>query len=252
MRERAADLLDAVGLGENASGRAGIFPAANNSGSRSRARSRTIRASFSRTNRPAISTPQIRSALFELLQKIVREEGKALLLVTHNPAIAEACDWIHEMQDGAIVGSHPRGFDLLVRRNDGRDDLFRLLADAGRRPETAELKRGALLNAVALFASNFRGIFTFLVARLLGPATLGTFLVAYVTTDLISKIGLFGLDNTIIAFIARAEAAGDRARSRALFHLAVWLAVGICAAVAALGIVALQLFGRSASLFPRR
>jgi lipoprotein-releasing system ATP-binding protein len=46
---------------------------------------------------------------FRLLQKIVREERKALLLVTHNPEIAEACDWIHEMQDGVIVGSHPRG-----------------------------------------------------------------------------------------------------------------------------------------------
>jgi lipoprotein-releasing system ATP-binding protein len=48
---------------------------------------------------------------FQLLQKIVRDERKALLLVTHNPAIAEACDWIHEMQDGVIVGSHPRGRD---------------------------------------------------------------------------------------------------------------------------------------------
>jgi ABC-type lipoprotein export system ATPase subunit len=44
-----------------------------------------------------------------LLQKIVRDERKALLLVTHNPEIAEACDWIHEMQDGQIIGSHPRG-----------------------------------------------------------------------------------------------------------------------------------------------
>jgi putative ABC transport system ATP-binding protein len=46
---------------------------------------------------------------FELLQRIVQEERKALLLVTHNSEIAEACDWIHEMQDGLIVGSHPRG-----------------------------------------------------------------------------------------------------------------------------------------------
>jgi len=46
---------------------------------------------------------------FEFLQKIVLEDGKALLLVTHNPAIAELCDWIHEMQDGSIVGSHSLG-----------------------------------------------------------------------------------------------------------------------------------------------
>ncbi len=46
---------------------------------------------------------------FELLQEIVQRGQKSLLLVTHNPEIAERCDWIHEMQDGLIVGSHPRG-----------------------------------------------------------------------------------------------------------------------------------------------
>src|SRR5262249_37519079 len=77
-----------------------------------------------------------------------------------------------------------------------------------------ELKRGAFLNTVAMLASNFRGIFTFLVARLLGPAALGIFSVAWSTTDIISKIGVLGLDNTITTFIARSEAVGDRARSR--------------------------------------
>jgi lipoprotein-releasing system ATP-binding protein len=46
---------------------------------------------------------------FELLQNLVHQGEKALLLVTHNPAIAEACDWIHEMRDGYVVSSHPRG-----------------------------------------------------------------------------------------------------------------------------------------------
>ena len=46
---------------------------------------------------------------FELLQTLVQQGEKALLLATHNPAIAEACDWIHEMKDGQIVASHPRG-----------------------------------------------------------------------------------------------------------------------------------------------
>ena len=46
---------------------------------------------------------------FELLQRIVQERGKALLLVTHNPDIAELCDWIHEMKDGRIINVHPRG-----------------------------------------------------------------------------------------------------------------------------------------------
>src|ERR1043166_5674891 len=89
----------------------------------------------------------------------------------------------------------------------------------------AELKRGAFLNTIAMVASNFRGIFSFLVARLLGPAALGTFSVAWSTTDIISKIGVLGLDNAITTFIARSEAVGARARSRSLFHVAVVLGV---------------------------
>ena len=45
---------------------------------------------------------------FDLLQKIVQERGKALLLVTHNPEIAELCDWTHAMEDGRIVHAHQR------------------------------------------------------------------------------------------------------------------------------------------------
>ena len=106
-----------------------------------------------------------------------------------------------------------------------------------------ELKRGAVFNTIALLASNFRGIFTFLVARLLGPAVLGLFSVAWATTDLISKIGIVGLDNAITTFIARSEAVGDRARSRMLFRLAVGLAVAQSAVVAVLSIVLIRLFG---------
>jgi lipoprotein-releasing system ATP-binding protein len=47
---------------------------------------------------------------FQVLKDLVHKGGKALLLVTHNPAIAEACDWIHEMKDGLIINSHRRGW----------------------------------------------------------------------------------------------------------------------------------------------
>ena len=40
---------------------------------------------------------------FELLANLVREQQKALLLVTHNRFIADACDWVHEMKDGRII-----------------------------------------------------------------------------------------------------------------------------------------------------
>jgi hypothetical protein len=65
------------------------------------------------------------------------------------------------------------------------------------RSEVADLKRGALKNTVALLASNFRGVFTFLVARLLGSAALGILSVSWAVTDLLTKIGMFALDNTI-------------------------------------------------------
>jgi O-antigen/teichoic acid export membrane protein len=107
----------------------------------------------------------------------------------------------------------------------------------------SELKRGAVFNTIAMVASNLRGIFTFLVARMLGPAALGTFSVAWATTDLISKIGVFGLDNAITTFIARAQAVGDRARSRMLFRLAVALAVALSAAIAVVSVVVLRLLG---------
>ena len=105
-----------------------------------------------------------------------------------------------------------------------------------------ELKRGAFLNTIAMLASNFRGIFTFLVARLLGPAALGIFSVAWSTTDIISKIGVLGLDNTITTFIARSEAVGDRARSRSLFHVAVMLGMVQSIVTAVIVIVALRVF----------
>lgn len=105
-----------------------------------------------------------------------------------------------------------------------------------------ELKRGAVFNTIAMVASTFRGIFTFLVARLLGPAALGIFSVAWSTTDILSKIGVLGLDNAIITFIARSEALGDRPRSRVLFRLAVVLGVAQSLITAAVVIIAIRLF----------
>src|SRR6184192_4867126 len=105
-----------------------------------------------------------------------------------------------------------------------------------------ELKRGAFLNTIAMLASNFRGIFTFLVARLLGAAALGLYSVAWSTTDIISKIGVLGLDNAITTFIARSEAVGDRARSQALFRVAVIMGVAQSVVTAGLVIIGLRFF----------
>ena len=48
------------------------------------------------------------------LANLVREREKALLLVTHNRFIADACDWVHEMKDGRIIATHPHGQRISV------------------------------------------------------------------------------------------------------------------------------------------
>lgn len=89
----------------------------------------------------------------------------------------------------------------------------------------AALARGAFFNTLAFLASNLRGIFTFLVARLLGSAVLGTFGVAWAITDLVSKISTFGFETTAVAFVARAEGVGDRAAAVHVMRTALRLAI---------------------------
>src|SRR6266446_4216881 len=156
------------------------------------------------------------------------------------------------MSNIEIAEASDRLRDQLVRTTEATLDVPPPAVDAPARVDETgvELKRGAFLNTIAMLASNFRGIFTFLVARLLGPAALGIFSVAWSTTDIISKIGVLGLDNAIITFIARSEAVGDHARSRALFRVAVILGVAQSAVVAVLAIAAIRLFHDHLNLQP--
>jgi lipoprotein-releasing system ATP-binding protein len=106
MRERAAVLLEAVGLGDKLR-----RPSRHLSGGEQQ----RVAIARALANDPKIiladePTGNLDTAnserAFELLQKIVQEGQKALLLATHNPVIAEACDWMHEMRDGLIRASH--------------------------------------------------------------------------------------------------------------------------------------------------
>ncbi|PYK46387.1 MAG: hypothetical protein DME53_02645, partial [Verrucomicrobia bacterium] len=144
-----------------------------------------------------------------------------------------------------IARSHDQLRDESVSPTEIVLDIAPAVVDAPARVDETgvELKRGAFLNTIAMLASNLRGVFIFLVARLLGPAALGTFSVAWANTDLASKIAVFGLDNAITTFIARSQATGNLARSRALFRAAVVLVLMQSTLVAAIGITALQMFG---------
>jgi lipoprotein-releasing system ATP-binding protein len=109
MRERAAELLGAVDLSDKLE-----RPSRHLSGGEqqrvaiARALANDPRVILADEPTGNLDTKNSQRA-FDLLQRIVQEKQKALLLVTHNPLIAEACDWIHEMKDGRIIASHPRG-----------------------------------------------------------------------------------------------------------------------------------------------
>ena len=105
MRERAAELLRGVGLGDKLR-----RPSRHLSGGEQQ----RVAIARALANDPKViladePTGNLDTAnserAFDLLQNLVHERGKALLLATHNPAIAEACDWIHEMKDGRIIES---------------------------------------------------------------------------------------------------------------------------------------------------
>ena len=48
-------------------------------------------------------------ALMELMTRVALEEGRSLIIVTHDPRIFEFADRIAEMDDGRIVAVHQRG-----------------------------------------------------------------------------------------------------------------------------------------------
>jgi lipoprotein-releasing system ATP-binding protein len=110
MRDRAGALLEAVGLGDKLA-----RPSRHLSGGEqqrvaiARALANDPRVILADEPTGNLDTANSERA-FELLKNLVHQGEKALLLVTHNPAIAEACDWIHEMKDGRIVTSHARGY----------------------------------------------------------------------------------------------------------------------------------------------
>ena len=114
MRDRAAALLEAVDLGDKLE-----RPSRHLSGGEQQrvavARALANDPQVILADEPTGNLDTVNSQrAFELLHDLVRERGKALLLVTHNRFIADACDWVHEMKDGRIISSHPHGQRISV------------------------------------------------------------------------------------------------------------------------------------------
>ncbi|SDT88325.1 lipoprotein-releasing system ATP-binding protein [Verrucomicrobium sp. GAS474] len=105
MEERAVLLLEEVGLGAKAK-----RPSRHLSGGEQQrvaiARALANDPLVLLADEPTGNLDSLNSdRVFSLLTRVVHNRNKALLLVTHNPEIAEKCDWVHEMKDGLIVNT---------------------------------------------------------------------------------------------------------------------------------------------------
>ena len=92
-----------VGLGERAVTCPPSSRAASSSAWRSRARSPTGRGCCWPTSRPATSTRRRATDIIDLLRRLCEDEGLTIVLVTHDPSIAEAAQRVVRMRDGRVL-----------------------------------------------------------------------------------------------------------------------------------------------------
>ena len=111
--------------------------------------------------------------------------------------------------------------------------------------DSHRLASGAVANALVLLAANFRGVFTFLIARILGEAALGRFGLVWATTDLLSKAGMLGLDSAVVPTLVTRVATGDGEGSRRLFRRGLAMAAAASALLALAAIPAINWLARA-------
>jgi lipoprotein-releasing system ATP-binding protein len=104
MRERAHSLLSSVGLGEKTH-RLGTQLSGGEQQRVAVARALANQPAIILADEPTGNLDVKNSTLvFELLTRLAKENGQAVILVTHNPEIASRCDTVRSMRDGLFVG----------------------------------------------------------------------------------------------------------------------------------------------------
>jgi lipoprotein-releasing system ATP-binding protein len=103
MAERARALLQEVGLGEKTH-RLGTQLSGGEQQRVAIARALANQPAIILADEPTGNLDQKNSAIvFDLLTRLAKENGQAVVLVTHNPEIANRCDEIKPMRDGEFV-----------------------------------------------------------------------------------------------------------------------------------------------------
>ena len=103
MTDRAHSLLSSVGLGEKTH-RLGTQLSGGEQQRVAVARALANQPSIILADEPTGNLDVKNSALvFDLLTRLAKENGQAVVLVTHNPEIAQRCDLTRPMRDGLFV-----------------------------------------------------------------------------------------------------------------------------------------------------
>ena len=103
MRERAHELLTAVGLGDK-TGRLGTQLSGGEQQRVAIARALANAPAIILADEPTGNLDQRNSGIvFDLLTHLAKENGQAVIIVTHNPEIAGRCDTVRPMRDGIFL-----------------------------------------------------------------------------------------------------------------------------------------------------
>ncbi len=103
MEMRAKSLLESVGLG-NKTHRLGTQLSGGEQQRVAIARALANEPSVILADEPTGNLDQKNSSMvFDLLTRLAKENGQAIVLVTHNPDIAKRCDFVRPMRDGEFV-----------------------------------------------------------------------------------------------------------------------------------------------------
>jgi lipoprotein-releasing system ATP-binding protein len=104
MTERAAKLLADVGLGDKTH-RLGNQLSGGEQQRVAVARALANQPTIILADEPTGNLDVKNSAMvFDLLTRLAKENNQAVILVTHNPEIAQRCDFVRPMRDGLFIG----------------------------------------------------------------------------------------------------------------------------------------------------
>lgn len=104
MEERAHSLLTSVGLGEKTH-RLGTQLSGGEQQRVAIARALANQPAIILADEPTGNLDAKNSGIvFDLLTRLAKDNGQAVILVTHNPEIANRCDSVRPMRDGVFVG----------------------------------------------------------------------------------------------------------------------------------------------------